>query len=208
MHLSDLHTLLDQLAQHRPIFHSEADFQHELAWLCRTAGLAQAVRLERPFTLGGRAIHLDLWLQTALGPVAIELKYWKKRHQLVVDGELFQARSQDAQDLGRYDFWKDVTRLETLVAAGHAVRGFAVALSGDPSHWRPGRHPAPIDAAFRLTEGREVAGTLAWADHAGGTTRGREDPLEVQGRYTLRWRPYARPSADVQLQVLSLQVPP
>jgi hypothetical protein len=33
----DIHKLLGQLATTRPIFHSEADFQHQLAWDIHTS---------------------------------------------------------------------------------------------------------------------------------------------------------------------------
>ncbi len=44
--------------------------------------------------------------------LAIELKY-KTRHLLgIVGGEIYDLGDQAAQDLGRYDFFKDIERLE------------------------------------------------------------------------------------------------
>jgi hypothetical protein len=49
------------------------------------------------------------------------------------------------------------------------------------------------DAAFRLGEGRALAGALAWAAHTGaGTMRGREAPIALVGSYDLRWRDFSR----------------
>ena len=44
----DLAAALTALAERRPVFHSEADFQHELAWLVRERYSDVGVRLERP----------------------------------------------------------------------------------------------------------------------------------------------------------------
>lgn len=45
--------------------------------------------------------------------------------------------------------------------------------------------------AFRIHEGRQVAGTLAWASAAApGSIRGREAPIELAGTYRLQWRDY------------------
>ena len=53
----DMTSLMDQLARHRPIFHSEADFQHALAWQLQLENPAGRVRLE---TRPQRGMRLDL----------------------------------------------------------------------------------------------------------------------------------------------------
>lgn len=51
----NVHPLMSQLAGTRPIFHSEADFQHALAWEIQNQHPQAAVRLEyRPPFLTGR----------------------------------------------------------------------------------------------------------------------------------------------------------
>ena len=42
-----LHTTMDSLAAKRPIFHSEADFQHALAWEVQLAHPNAGIRLEK-----------------------------------------------------------------------------------------------------------------------------------------------------------------
>jgi hypothetical protein len=56
----DVHAILKDLAQRRPIFHSEADFQHSLAWLIHEKLADAAIRLELPFELNKQSCHLDL----------------------------------------------------------------------------------------------------------------------------------------------------
>jgi hypothetical protein len=47
--------ILSRLAKKRPIFHSEADFQHALAWEVRGMHADADIRLEVPVPLEGRA---------------------------------------------------------------------------------------------------------------------------------------------------------
>jgi hypothetical protein len=59
-----------------------------------------------------------------------------------------------------------------------------------------------VDAAFDIAEARELAGMLQWAARAGaGTTRGRNEPLQLMGRYPLAWRDYSarRPSRHLSI---------
>ena len=58
----DIVGLMSALAARRPVFHSEADFQHALAWELHTRLPALDVRLELPVEASGKALHLDLWL--------------------------------------------------------------------------------------------------------------------------------------------------
>ena len=60
--------------------------------------------------------------------------------------------------------------------------GYAVMLTNDSSYWKvPGRSDT-VDADFRVHEGREISGALAWAARTGpGTMKGRESPIRLQG---------------------------
>jgi len=185
----DLPSFLDHLGKTRPVFHSEADFQHALAWSIQTHRPMARVRLE---TRPERGIHLDLLVEEGGRRCAIELKYATRKLDLVVDGERFDLPSRGAHDITRYDFCKDVWRVEKMMRDGYADSGWAVLLTDDGGYWRPGTKADPIDRAFRVYEGRTVTGDLAWDDRAGaGTTRNRADPLQLTGSHVCRWRDYS-----------------
>ena len=68
----DVVAMLSLLAEHRPVFHSERDLQHALAWQIQLACPEAQIRLEpRP----RRGIHLDLLVRRGKRRTAIELKY-------------------------------------------------------------------------------------------------------------------------------------
>lgn len=135
-----------------------------------------------------RGIHLDVLVRIGERRTAIELKYLVAALHATVDGELVDLPSQSAQDISRHDVIKDITRVEALLADGYADRGHVLVLSNDRSYWQRALRSDTIDAAFRIHEGRDLAGTLSWAARAGrGTTVGRDIPLLLGGRYTCRW---------------------
>ena len=187
----DIHNLMADLAQHRPIFHSEADFQHALAWQIHETMPDCKIRLEWPYRK--KNWHLDIWL--SIPKIAIELKYRTKKLELKHDGEVFALSNQGAYDFGEYDYLKDIQRLEWVVADSKSKAAFGVLLTNDPRYWDPPKGESwkeTTDADFRLHQDRKVTGKLAWFDEtAESTKQGREDPICLTGSYHLHWRDYS-----------------
>jgi hypothetical protein len=188
--LEEIQETMAGLARVRPLFHSEADFQHAFAWQLHSRNPDARIRLE---TRPRPGVRLDVMALIDGCRVAVELKYLLRDLTTMVEDEVFELPFQSAQDVRRYDFVKDVARLELLLAEGGADDGFAIALTNDPSYWQGGDREDVADAAFRLGEGRALTGALAWAAHTGaGTMRGRESPLALTGTYELRWHDFSR----------------
>lgn len=196
MTLGELESLMTRLAGKRPVFHSEADFQHALAWEFQLKHEQAEVRLEVPAARDDeKRASIDLRVRNASETLFGELKYKTAAATLEVNGEPFRLKQQGAQDQGKYDFIKDIARLEEFTRGRPAMTGFAILLTNDASYWNERRKADAIDAAFALTEGRELSGTLSWASHASiGSTKGREMPVKLRGRYVAEWRDYAATS--------------
>ena len=184
----DIHNLMADLAQHRPIFHSEADFQHALAWQIHEIMPDCEIRLEFP-PFSDKRMYLDIWL--SIPRIAIELKFATRKLECKRKGEHFFLRDQSAQDVKRYDFLKDIQRLEQVVMDGNADAGFAILLTNDHLYWQePTRNTT--DAYFRLHEDRTVSAgkVLRWSkDTSPKTQKGREE-LCLKSSYHLRWQDY------------------
>jgi hypothetical protein len=184
----EIEALLRRLSERRPIFHSEADFQHALASELHLSEPSVEIRLERRIA----DMRVDMVTMSPTGNCAFELKYKTRVSQTDHAGESFWLRNHAAQDIGRYDFLKDVSRIEQVVLGNPGWSGCAVLLTNDPGYWRSGRE-GTVDSAFRLHDGRILDPKLEWDIRASvGTTRGRTLPLEIRGRYEIRWCPYAR----------------
>lgn len=193
METIDLNSALKGLARTRPIFHSEADFQHALAWQLQTMFPNASIRLEVPFRrVGGSAEYVDLLVIHEGKRWAIELKYKTRSFKSQINGESFDLQSHSAHDLGRYDFLADVQRLERFVNDARADAGAAILLTNDSAYWlRPSR-AGTIDEQLRLSEGRAVSGPMGWLAHAStGTTKGRTGLIDLRSRYQCKWMPYA-----------------
>ena len=183
-----IHDIMAKLSNQRPIFHSEADFQHAFAWLVHTEMPDYEVRLEyRPNPDERR--YLDMWINNIR--LAIELKYRTCDAVLQHAGESYNLLRQGAHDLGRYDFLKDVQRLENLQLQRVAGYGLAIFLTNDHLYWDPPGRPDKIDRAFHIHDGLHIHGDLTWSPRAGaGTVSGRENPINLTGAYDLVWRDY------------------
>ena len=184
---------LEALSIQRPLFHSEADFQHALAWIVHQNAPDSLVRLERPYRLDGRNVYLDLFLRESSGRrLAIELKYKTREEIAIYKEEEFRLKNQGAQDLARYDFLWDVSRLERLVDLGEVDAGCAIFLTNDPTYWTESKRVESIDAQFRLHEGRDLAGSLAWqGKYKQGTVKNRESPIVLRSTYSTAWSNYS-----------------
>ena len=68
----NIHSLPTDLATRRPLFHSEADFQHALVWTIQQHHPEAGIRLE---TRPERGIRLDILVRMPEERIAIELKY-------------------------------------------------------------------------------------------------------------------------------------
>ena len=185
----DVELLLNRLSRRRPIFHSEADFQHDFAWEARLMWPDTRVRLEQPFP--GRtsgAIDVVIYRENRLH--AVELKYFKGLHQSEREGEPFHLKSHGAQDIGRYHVCRDIGRMEAFCAQPQSSASVIV-LTNDKYYWGGKTRPGTIAEAFDISGRRKLTGELRWAEHTAGTKRGKEAPIVLNHSYKPEWKDYS-----------------
>lgn len=168
------------LSKRRPVFHSEADLQHEFAWeLASTMGAS--VRLEVPLQDVG---EVDLFIPKPA--TVIEFKYKTAKNHLSISQENFILKQHGAQPLGRYDVLKDLWRVEKS-----KLGGFVLFITNDSSYWGTCRGNG---SNFSLHQGRTIHGKMEWKDPTNNKSLGAErvNPLDISGQYTCNWRDYSR----------------
>ena len=204
----DIPDVMKTLYSQRKVFHSEADFQHAFAWEVHRRFPDSAVRLERPLSAKGKTLHLDFLIQLPKSAIAIELKYKTKKLLAEFDGEKYHLANHGAQDCGRYDFIKDICRLEHITSTMENCEVYAILLTNDSLYWKPSSSKGTtIDAAFHLNEGRVLHGSLGWTENASdGTKKNRESHLQVNGEYPINWSDYAITSTESSSQFRHLTV--
>lgn len=201
----DMRGVLIRLAALRPVFHSEADFQHNLAWLLHKEIPEAEILLEYPLS-GKINGAIDILMYVGEESFAIELKYLCNRLQLKHGRHSFDLRRQGAQDIRRYDVMKDIQRMERAVNEGLATQAAVVVLSNDASYWKGPSNIESGSYAFSIMDGREVTGMLDWASHIGpGTRRARESTIKLANAYKCAWQDY---SMDGKFRSLTISVPP
>ncbi|MRJ03069.1 MAG: hypothetical protein GXO19_00315 [Epsilonproteobacteria bacterium] len=193
--------ILEGLSKRRPLFHSEADFQHAFACeIDRKLGEVD-IRLEKRFIVREMGeIYVDIVLLSKVdNNVAIEIKYSTKKLEVEVNGEEFALKNHSSLDTRRYDFLLDMYRLERLNRINRIARGYAIFLTNDPGYWKEPRKKNAKDRDFRIHHGRKIEPNraLQWApDTSESTKKGRKRPLEFGVRYLLEWETYSRSTGD------------
>jgi hypothetical protein len=96
----NLDVWIELLCRSRPVFHSEADFQHALAWTAHLSDPSLRIRLETRSATGAR---LDLLISrpNAAEHLALELKYLTAAWTGDAEDEHFALLNQGAQDTVR-----------------------------------------------------------------------------------------------------------
>lgn len=161
-----------------------------------------AVRLEFPMTSLGwtspdldledtARMHVDLVIRHEGQQIAFELKYKTRRIIFDLNKERFVLKDHGAQPPGRYDFMKDLRRLEDIKATSQ-IPGCAILLTNDSAYWTQPRDDLDTSAAFSLHEGRKACGKLEWSPRTGpGTKKNRETPIQLAGTYIFHWSHYS-----------------
>lgn len=188
----DIITIIESLRAKRTVFHSEADFQFAFAWEMKTHYPDAAVRLEYP-PPDEPAKYIDIIVRLDNDVYPIELKYKTKLFNTVLNGEPYFLKNHGAQDIGKYDFVKDICRVESFRKhiAGYR-EGYAIWLTNDPYYWNAPKNNTAGYTAFSVHSGAIKKGTMAWgASMNAGSIKTREKPLSLCGSYRIDWNDYS-----------------
>ncbi|MGK8265006.1 hypothetical protein [Moraxella nonliquefaciens] len=159
----DIENILKQLANKRPFFHSEADFQHALAWEIQTCYPKANIRIEKPYLIDDRPFYIDLIVEMDDKIIAIELKYKTKKFEFELNGENFSLKNQGAQGWGRYYFVNDIVRLEKLMEKFEISQGYAIFLTND-MYYQSKSKDNTVYFDFSLQNEKTLSGILKLKD--------------------------------------------
>lgn len=155
-------------------------------------------------------MHIDILAKIGEDIYPIELKYMTKQCDIKVNNERFILKNQGAQDIKRYDFIKDISRVERLSEDMYNFKeGYCIAITNDPSYWNTSSNNNTCDAAFRINNNSTKEGKLEWAVHTGsGTNKNREEALILKNRYDIYWQDYSKinDSSSGEFKYLCLKV--
>lgn len=186
-------SVLNELSNERPVFHSEADFQHALAWRIHEKYPELNIRLEKITIILNKEVYFDIFAFKDNKIVAVEVKYKTKNLDTTVNSEKFNLKNQGAQNQGRYDFIKDISRIEKALETYRDSTGFAIFLTNDESYWKlPTGDVNTADKDFRIHESKTIKDILSWKEGTSkGTMSGRKESIKLKSAYLLNWEDYS-----------------
>jgi hypothetical protein len=76
------------------------------------------------------------------------------------ENQLIELKHHWAEDCGRYDYLKQVEKLEKITMGGDNINGIAILLTNDHLYWNPPTKSLTVDSNFRIHENRILTGEL------------------------------------------------
>jgi hypothetical protein len=178
---------MKKLAQKHPFFYSKEAFKNALKH-----------QLQEKFrVIENKDFHgcvVDLWVEDPYSEQCYAIYLMNKLGRLTthLENRLIELKNHGAQDIGRYDFLKQVEKLEKITTGSDNIKGIAILLTNDHLYWSEPTRANTVDSYFRIHENRILTGELKWMEHASaGTTKDRENPLVIKGTYKLQWKHYS-----------------
>ena len=190
------------LESYNELLFNERDFQMHLAtWLRNSANHYDDVDVEYyvPKTelenyIWDSELRLDIVVKKDGEYCPVELKYKTKkverqisRFDEMLDDKVVVMKNQGAQDLGMYDFWKDVCRVELVRNRFKNVKGgLAVFVTNDQLYTKASRQNSN-NYLLNMTEGKHSA-IKHWQNEDSACAKMKSyKSFEVEKEYSIKW---------------------
>ena len=190
------------LESYNELLLNERDFQMHLAtWLRNYANHYDDVDVEYyvPKTeldnyIWDSELRLDIVVKKDGEYCPVELKYKTKkvesqisRFDEMLDDKVVVMKNQGAQDLGMYDFWKDVRRMELVRNRFKNVKGgVAVFVTNDQLYTKASRQNSN-NYLLNMTEGKHSA-IKHWQNEDSACAKMKSyKSFEVEKEYSIKW---------------------
>jgi hypothetical protein len=190
------------LESNEELLFNERDFQMHLAtWLRKSANDYDDVdveyyvpKIELPNYVWDSELRLDIVVKKDGEYCPVELKYKTKkverqisRFDEILDDKVVVMKNQGAQDLGMYDFWKDVRRIELVRNRFAKVKGgLAVFVTNDALYTKASR-PESNNYLLNMNEGKHSV-IKHWQNENSACAKMKSyKSFEVEKEYSINW---------------------
>lgn len=189
------------LESNEELLFNERDFQMHLAtWLRNSANCYDDVDVEYYVPcqeldnyVWDSELRLDIVVKKDSEYCPVELKYKTKKVERKISrfdeelaGNVVVMKSQGAQDLGMYDFWKDVRRVELVRNRFERVKGGLAVFVTNDGFYTKGSKESSNNYLFNMSAGKAHSKQKYWAKPE--STCAKTHPnFEVEKEYTIDW---------------------
>lgn len=192
----EIEEIIQKFGENGNLFLCERQFQFDLAQEISKNFNNCVVHLEFPSEKPccGRLAFYDIVLEEENQYFVIELKYKTKSADIFYKNIKYSLKNQSAQDLGRFDFLKDISRIEqwnqfnpNRTFAG----GVAVILTNDSSYWKKTGENCNYEAFALKDKTTIVAGKKQWSsENLNYDGHDRKNGLNLLNDYDIKWVNY------------------
>lgn len=190
------------LESNEELLFNERDFQMHLAtWLRKSANDYDDVdveyyvpKSELPNYVWDSELRLDIVVKKDGEYCPVELKYKTKkverqisRFDEMLDDKVVVMKNQGAQDLGMYDFWKDVRRIELVRNRFAKVKGgLAIFVTNDALYTKASR-PESNNYLLNTNEGKHSVIKHWQNENSACAKMNSYKSFEVEKEYSINW---------------------
>lgn len=189
------------LESNEELLFNERDFQMHLAtWLRNSANCYDDVDVEYYVPcqeldnyVWDSELRLDIVVKKGSEYCPVELKYKTKKVERKISrfdeelaGNVVVMKNQGAQDLGMYDFWKDVRRVELVRNRFERVKGGLAVFVTNDGFYTKGSKESSNNYLFSMSAGKAHSKQKYWAKPE--STCAKTHPnFDVEKEYTIDW---------------------
>ena len=190
------------LESNEELLFNERDFQMHLAtWLRNSANCYDDVDVEYYVPcqeldnyVWDSELRLDIVVKKDSEYCPVELKYKTKKVERKISrfdeelaGNVVVIKNQGAQDLGMYDFWKDVRRVELVRNRFERVKGGLAVFVTNDGFYTKGSKESSNNYLFNMSAGKAHSKQKYWAKPE--STCAKTHPnFEVERKYSIEWK--------------------
>ena len=190
------------LESNEELLFNERDFQMHLAtWLRKSANDYDDVdveyyvpKIELSNYVWDSELRLDIVVKKDGEYCPVELKYKTKkverqisRFDEMLDDKVVVMKNQGAQDLGMYDFWKDVRRIELVRNRFAKVKGgLAIFVTNDALYTKASR-PESNNYLLNMNEGKHSVIKHWQNENSACAKMNSYKSFEVEKEYSINW---------------------
>ena len=189
------------LESNEELLFNERDFQMHLAtWLRNSANRYDDVdveyyvpRQELDSYVWDSELRLDIVVKKDSEYCPVELKYKTRKVERKISrfdedltDDVVVMKNQGAQDLGMYDFWKDVRRVELVRNRFERVKGGLAVFVTNDGFYTKGSKESSNNYLFNTSAGKAHSKQKRWANPE--STCAKTHPnFEVEREYSIEW---------------------
>ena len=190
------------LESNEELLFNERDFQMHLAtWLRKSANDYDDVdveyyvpKSELPNYVWDSELRIDIVIKKNGEYCPVELKYKTKkverqisRFDEILDDKVVVMKNQGAHDLGMYDFWKDVRRIELVRNRFAKVKGgLAIFVTNDALYTKASR-PESNNYLLNMNEGKHSVIKHWQNENSACAKMNSYKSFEVEKEYSINW---------------------